>query len=224
MGSTVNEILTGEYLLDGKAKLYGDTDSVSADAIIETSSGKVTIEQLFLQGAIHWADGEKEYSCKHTDNVLSYDPTTNQAVFASINNVYRHKVLKNKWKITDIFSNEVTITEDHSVMIEREGKLLEVKPNNIEENDLLISVNKKIIKEKVVSIEHLGNFQDEYVYDIGVEKTPYFFANNILVHNCKRYLVTTILKDEYQAYLTRRKGYPVAGGMASTKRAKQKLG
>lgn len=40
----------------------------------------------------------------------------------------------------------------------------------------------------------------------------------------KRYFVTTVLKEEYQAYLTRRKGYPVSGGMARAKRSKQKLG
>lgn len=39
--------------------------------------------------------------------------------------------------------------------------------------------------EKISSIEQLSDFEDEYVYDIVMEdsSTPYFFANDILVHN-----------------------------------------
>jgi hypothetical protein len=39
--------------------------------------------------------------------------------------------------------------------------------------------------EKIAKIERLDDFDDEYVYDIIMEdsKTPYFFANGILVHN-----------------------------------------
>jgi hypothetical protein len=37
----------------------------------------------------------------------------------------------------------------------------------------------------IASVERLGDFDDEYVYDIIMEDglTPYFFANDILVHN-----------------------------------------
>lgn len=40
-------------------------------------------------------------------------------------------------------------------------------------------------KQKVKSVEQLDDFDDEYVYDIIMEdaSTPYFFANDILVHN-----------------------------------------
>lgn len=39
-------------------------------------------------------------------------------------------------------------------------------------------------KTKIAKIEQLEDFNDEYVYDISVdEENPYFFANNILVHN-----------------------------------------
>jgi intein/homing endonuclease len=38
--------------------------------------------------------------------------------------------------------------------------------------------------EKVKEVIELEPFNDEYVYDIGVSDThPYFFANDILVHN-----------------------------------------
>lgn len=42
----------------------------------------------------------------------------------------------------------------------------------------------EVVKEKIRSIECMGNFNDEYVYDIGINaEEPYFFANDILVHN-----------------------------------------
>lgn len=37
--------------------------------------------------------------------------------------------------------------------------------------------------EKILSIEKLDDFEDEYVYDIEVNDTHTFFANDILVHN-----------------------------------------
>lgn len=37
--------------------------------------------------------------------------------------------------------------------------------------------------EDIVSIEQLDDFDDEYVYDVEVEDTHTFFANDILVHN-----------------------------------------
>lgn len=41
-----------------------------------------------------------------------------------------------------------------------------------------------VIRTKVAKVEQLSDFQDEYVYDIGIDnETPYFFGNNILVHN-----------------------------------------
>jgi len=43
----------------------------------------------------------------------------------------------------------------------------------------------EIKRQKIASVEKLDDFEDEYVYDIIMEdsSTPYFFANDILVHN-----------------------------------------
>ena len=39
-------------------------------------------------------------------------------------------------------------------------------------------------RTQVASVEQLDDFDDEYVYDIGIDDTtPYFFANGLLVHN-----------------------------------------
>ena len=50
---------------------------------------------------------------------------------------------------------------------------------------------------KVKSVKKLTNYQDEYVYDVGIDdKTPYFFGNGILVHNSSYFSAYKVLMDE----------------------------
>jgi hypothetical protein len=50
--------------------------------------------------------------------------------------------------------------------------------------------------ETIESIEELGEFEDEYVYDIGIDPThPYFFANDVLVHNSAYFSAYPVMKD-----------------------------
>lgn len=42
--------------------------------------------------------------------------------------------------------------------------------------------------------------------------------------SCSRYFITTVLKDEYQQFLQRRRGIPASGGVAKVQRVKKKLG
>jgi len=55
-----------------------------------------------------------------------------------------------------------------------------------------------ITKLKIKSIKHLGNFDDEYVYDIGMknEAHPWFFGNNILIHNSCYFSAYSTLKTD----------------------------
>lgn len=62
----------------------------------------------------------------------------------------------------------------------------------------------KVIRAPVAKVERLeDDFEDEYVYDIGVDDaTPYFFGNNILLHNSCYYSPYEALKDlpEYAGF------------------------
>ena len=56
----------------------------------------------------------------------------------------------------------------------------------------------------VTAIERLDDFDDEYVYDIGMAgNNPYFFANDILVHNSCYFSAYEVLKDkpEYKDFV-----------------------
>lgn len=53
-----------------------------------------------------------------------------------------------------------------------------------------------VVKHKIKSIEELPSYENEYVYDIGVKNHPYFFGNNILVHN-SCYFTVSYHKDRH---------------------------
>jgi intein/homing endonuclease len=140
MAAKVNELICEEYDHDGKSIIYGDTDSHLGSTVIRTNKGNVAVEELFESCTEFWNNGDKEYANDSTLKVLSYDPSDNTLMYDSINYIYRHKVTKDLYEIEDELGNIVTVTEDHSVMVEREGILCEVKPMDIQENDILISV------------------------------------------------------------------------------------
>lgn len=56
---------------------------------------------------------------------------------ANIKNISRHKVTKDKWKVS-VGDKTVYTTCDHSVMVYRDGTVLEVRPEDIKETDCLI--------------------------------------------------------------------------------------
>jgi intein/homing endonuclease len=71
---------------------------------------------------------------------MSYDEDIDEPYFGHTEYIYRHKVTKDLYEIEDELGNIITVTEDHSVMIERDGKLMDVKPMSILESDILISI------------------------------------------------------------------------------------
>jgi DNA polymerase elongation subunit (family B) len=144
MNASVNEEFTGEYDYKGKAIVYADTDSVAADSIVETNIGKMTIEDLFNKSEIKWSgtDG-KEYAVDNRISTLSYEPYDNTISYKPINYIYRHKVSKPKWKITDADGREVVVTDDHSIMIERGADTYEIKPSELKPGDIIITIDQK---------------------------------------------------------------------------------
>jgi DNA polymerase elongation subunit (family B) len=140
MSAKVNEIITGEYDHLGKAVIYGDTDSLTGDAIIETSKGPMTISELYDQCDQKKNTGDKHYGFDSDIMVMSYDKSRDEPYFGHINYVYKHSVDKQLYEVEDELGNVVTVTEDHSIMVERQGKLIEVKPQEIKDNDILVSI------------------------------------------------------------------------------------
>jgi len=125
--------------------LVHNTDSCSADTIIRSNWGDLTIEQLFNAGQMFSNEqtehGVKEYSSHMDLQVVSYDDSTNQSYYGNVNYIYRHKVSKERWEIEDELGHKIVVTGDHSIMVERNGKLIEIKPRDILDTDILICLN-----------------------------------------------------------------------------------
>lgn len=239
MGATVNSLVAGEYNHLGPTVLYQDTDSEIGSTIHHTNYGEKTIKDLFNDSTEFWDNGDKEYAYDPELMVMSYDHDLNEPFLSHINYIYRHKVSKDLYEIDDELGNVITVTEDHSVMVERDGVLIEVKPQDITQDDILISIliessddylksscknlllndddesqvdtiktirtilNKptksiSLYKGKVKSVKKIRKANDEYVYDIGMknESKPWYFGNNILIHNSVYFSAYPILKND----------------------------
>lgn len=150
---------------------------------------KITIEELYNMGSIDMGStlsGHESVNCDFNILNMCQDENNIKKYFAHVKRVIRHKVSKSKWKLEDEFGNIVYITNDHSLMVFRNCQIIEVKPQDVDIiNDKLVSIiDDEIELCDIICCENVGNFEDEYVYDIEVDdKTHTFVANNILVHN-----------------------------------------
>lgn len=207
MASKVNEIITGEYNHIGEAIIYGDTDSEVGSTVHRTNIGEKTVEQLFEMCEKHEFVGSKEYGYSKDLQVLTYDPVSNNIAFGKVSFIYRHKVSKDLYDITDQYGNTITVTQDHSVMVERSGSLVSVKPTEIAQSDILLSAGNlrryadmMLYRGSALSVTKSRTADDEYVYDIGMqnESCPWYFGNDILIHNSCYFSAYPVVKDEVE--------------------------
>jgi hypothetical protein len=104
--------------------------------------------------------------------------------FNRIKYAMKHRVEKRMYRIT-VNGKSVEVTEDHSIIVKRDGTILSVKPTEIVREDVLITINEsqsRIQDNSDFLIEDIGIVEQD-VYDIEVENNHNFFANRILVHN-----------------------------------------
>ncbi len=197
MNSYANELITGEYNHIGTSILYSDTDSVSANTTINTSMGKKTIEELFIIGEEFKKIDTKEFSINHKILIDHYSKEKNIIEKQHYQYVYRHKVKKQKIKIITKSKNQIFVTNDHSIMVLVNSELVGKKPMDIKMGDkVIVSKMTKFVIEEIESILEDGQFDNEYVYDICMNKNePWFFANNILVHNSSYFTMWPTVKS-----------------------------
>lgn len=180
LGLKVNKIPENQSV-----SVYGD--SITGDSIIDTRSGKMTIEELY------------NLSLEHSDSLLNDMKEVVQCDYESLNwtkekglhyskikNVIRHKVTKAKWKLTTSDNKSIIVTNDHSMVVFRDGEKKIVKPSEILMMDNILTVQSYISFElvNISSIKKIGDFEDEYVYDLEMlDESHTFIANDILIHN-----------------------------------------
>jgi DNA polymerase elongation subunit (family B) len=176
----VNKILAKTIVI------YNDTDSLAGDTLIKTNSGTKTIENFYTENILNTGDttlmGHESVNTK--DLVLNWAEDKN-LYYAPVRRIIRHKVSKAKWKLKTKSGKEVIVTNDHSMIVFRDGKKIEVKPSEMKKRDKILCVKKmEYYFDDIKTIEQIGQFEDEYVYDIEMDDdTHTFIGNDILVHN-----------------------------------------
>ena len=170
--------------------VYIDTDSCDKDTIIHCNDKDRTIEELYNEckqygSAGNTMAGHESVKCPYM--VLNYNECNEHDVYhAPVKRVIRHKVKKKKWKLVSCSEKCVIVTNDHSLIVFRGDEKIKCKPNEIESTDYVLTItdDTRYKLERVKLIECIGEFDDEYVYDIEMDDdTHTFVANNILVHN-----------------------------------------
>lgn len=145
MCAKTNEMFTGLYNHDGDCVIY--SDSVTGDTLIDMDDGtQIPIETLYnrLQYKVIQENG-KEYAIPTemdgSIKVLGFDSYTTEAIYGEINCVIRHKVKKKLYRVTTNTGKQITVTEDHSLIVDRAGFIEEVKPTEIQDGDMIITVS-----------------------------------------------------------------------------------
>ena len=123
--------IKNNYSSDSEYLIYGDTDSVAKDSMVRTSLGHTTIEDLFNKSTEIIVDGRSGKEYAFFDGLTSQTSDGKKVYEKPVTCVYRHKVTKARWKITDANGKSVIVTNDHSVMVMRNGELIEVKPSQL---------------------------------------------------------------------------------------------
>lgn len=138
MMSQINLAVAGEYDHEGPTIVYGD--SVTGDTIIRTEEGNKTIEEMFNECLDHCIVGEKEYGSINYSKVIGFDSYNMEPNISNVAYVMRHKTKKKLYRITTENGKQVTVTEDHSIMVDRDGFLIECKPQDLRETDGIITI------------------------------------------------------------------------------------
>lgn len=122
--------------------IYGDTDSCQFDTQITTKIDNCTIEELYNRNietgsAGNTLKGHESVNCK--EKVLNYSQEKG-LYYAPVKRIIRHKVSKAKWVLKTKSGKEIIVTNDHSMIVFRNGVQTEVKPSEILKTDKILCV------------------------------------------------------------------------------------
>ncbi len=141
-----------------------------------------TIEKLFdIYGTNIVVSDDKRYFAELPNMELEYyDEKDGSIKWGEVEFIEKHLVDKLMFRIEFEDGNFVEITEDHSLMVFRNGQLIMAKVEELIEDDIFITLQGKT---KINNIKALDS-EIRFVYDIQMKDTPHtFFANGVLIHN-----------------------------------------
>ncbi|MCK5334064.1 MAG: hypothetical protein KAJ24_06110, partial [Candidatus Aenigmarchaeota archaeon] len=149
--------------------IYGDSITSERFVTVMNKDGIVqikNIEELFLEFLNKkQSAGEKETVIPEDYRALTRNPDTGKAEWRKINEIIRHKTCKKIFRVGQKYG-ETVVTEDHSLMAEQDGIILEIKPQDMEGKNLVPVLDVPEIKQ-VRSVDFykiLSNYSMEMTY------------------------------------------------------------
>ena len=123
---------------EGEWVIAGDTDSVCGSSKIQVNDKDIEIEKAFelLKDRLDILENGTEVAVPN--RVYLTDSLNGKA---NIKNISRHKVKKQMYSVEIPGHKPLILTEDHSIMVQRDGKIIECKPDEIRDTDYLIVKN-----------------------------------------------------------------------------------
>lgn len=149
LGIKVDEVKSREILSKNDSfvdVVYGDTDSCVAitNIHIKDVSGRcreITIEDFYNENLGKDAGTTlKGHESVHTNSQILNWSDDKKLYYGDIKRIIRHKVTKAKWRLRTKSGKEVIITNDHSLIVFRDGKQVEVKPRDVKKTDKILVV------------------------------------------------------------------------------------
>lgn len=123
--------------------VYADTDSCDKDTVVSINNEDIRIEDWFNRNIPNGSAGEtiKGHESVYTnDLILNY--VGDEITFSKVKRIIRHKVSKPKWKLKTKTGKTILVTNDHSMIVFRNGKKLEIKPSSILLSDKILIIKK----------------------------------------------------------------------------------
>lgn len=143
IAKSINDMLNKEFQTTGfEYVIYIDTDSVTGETILTTPDGKVSIAEFYEKycGKVLQQSKDNYTVLPNAPvTVLSYDEKSGKAVQKKVVNMKKHLVKKQMFKLT-VGGKSVVVTQDHSLVVMRNGVLVEVKPNEVRRDDNFVSI------------------------------------------------------------------------------------
>ena len=123
---------------------YMDTDSCQKDSLVYVNDKQIPIADLYDKfSEFTYKDDFNRSYVKPVHDVYTKSFNTEHELIEDrkITYVMKHKVKKEMFEITTEDGRSVVVTEDHSVIVKRNGVYMSVSPNKIDvDNDVVINI------------------------------------------------------------------------------------
>jgi hypothetical protein len=132
-----------------EVSIYADTDSCHAYTLttLLDKDGRektITFEEWYNENTYNGSAGETikgHESVKTSDRILNWSEDK-EIYYAPVKRIIRHKVSKQKWFLKTKSGKEIIVTNDHSMIVFRDGNKIEVKPSEVLNTDKILIIKK----------------------------------------------------------------------------------